>query len=83
MRKTSLQIMNGCKDLHGSIDVTGTASPYNTLGQIVGYTPYHAALVETIVTLQLSLIFLLFLLLDIELMQKKEWGSSLAINISR
>lgn len=81
MRKTSLQMQSDREDVRRSIDVTSTTSPYNTVGQIVGDIPHNAALVETVVTLQLPLILLLFLWLDVHLMQKK-WVSSLAISIS-
>lgn len=38
----------------GAQITTSTALPYNTLGRIVGDIPHNAALVETVVTLQLS-----------------------------
>jgi len=72
MRKTSLQMKSDGEDIHSSIDATSTTSPYNTLGQIVGDIPHNAALVGTIVTLQLSLTLLLFLWLETDLMQKKK-----------
>lgn len=69
------------EDLHGSINTTSTASPYSTLGQIVGDIPHTVALVGTTVTLQLPLILLLLLWLDMDLMQKKKQDSSLAFSI--